>query len=134
MSTLLDRIEAIARVAHSGQYRRGGAPYISHPMAVMHRVKGEDAKAVALLHDILEDTEITAGWLLAKNIPIHIVYAVVAITKNRGEDYQKYLARVKANPLARMVKIEDMRHNLEDSPKPETAERYRKGIQYLLGN
>jgi (p)ppGpp synthase/HD superfamily hydrolase len=143
----IDQIELakeIASMAHQGQFRKGGEePYIIHPARVAKRVLKEfgnnfaDPKffvAVAWLHDSIEDSggKVTSGWLLYRGVNQAIVDAVVAITKVDGEEYEKYLARVKANKYARTVKIQDMLDNLSDSPSQRQIVKYAKGLQFLL--
>lgn len=129
--TLLEKAEQIARAAHAGQYRYGGEPYINHPLAVAAKVESEDAKAVALLHDVLEDTTIRASDLYNAGIPVHIVEAVLVLTKDDCEPYGAYLNRIKVNYLARVVKLADMEHNLADKPTVRAATKYRTGIRFL---
>lgn len=143
----IDQIELakeIASMAHQGQFQNGGEePYIVHPARVAKRVLKEFDNsfggaeffvAVAWLHDSIEDSggKVTSGWLLYRGVNQAIVDAVVAITKVDGEDYEKYLARVKANKYARTVKIQDMLDNLSDSPSQRQIVKYAKGLQFLL--
>jgi (p)ppGpp synthase/HD superfamily hydrolase len=130
----LIRVEAIARSAHAGQYRRDGVtPYIEHPKAVVARVKGDDkAEAVAWLHDVIEDTHETAASLLQQGVPGAVVEAVEVMTHRRGEEYQAYLERVKRNPLATKVKLADMQVNLSDSPTEKQIKKYERGLSFLL--
>lgn len=134
----------IASMAHEGQFRRDGEePYIVHPARVAKRVAKEfdnhieDSEffvAVAWLHDSIEDSDgkVHANWLLHKGVDPAIVDGVVAITKVDGEEYEKYLARVKANKYARTVKIQDMLDNLSSSPSQRQIVKYAKGLQFLL--
>jgi len=109
--TLDDAIQ-LARRAHEGQLDKGGRPYIGHPLRVMGRLTGDRERMVAVLHDVIEDTDITAGALTAAGCPPDIVTAVVAISKRPGEDQTTYLARVAANPLALAVKHADIADNM----------------------
>jgi (p)ppGpp synthase/HD superfamily hydrolase len=127
----------ISAQAHSGQFRKDGTtPYIEHIMAVVIRLTDEGADdntlAVALLHDTLEDApSFTAGRLRELGIPDNIIEAVEAITKRDGEDYDAYLERVKANPIASKVKIADMLSNLADTPSEKQKAKYAKGLKAL---
>ncbi|MCH6254955.1 hypothetical protein MLD52_00225 [Puniceicoccaceae bacterium K14] len=125
--------EKIARRAHKGQYRRNGmTPYIKHPQRIVKEISRDDhAKAVAWLHDVLEDTDVTADDLIAEGIPEVVVTAVQALTKQKGLSYQDYLQRVKSNKLARKVKIYDMLDNLADSPTERQIKKYLGGLMYL---
>jgi DNA-binding phage protein len=129
----------LAITAHRGQTDRAGAAYIEHPSYVAGLVETDEEKAVAWLHDVLEDTD-TSAETLAENFPARIVEAVTAITKIKGEDYNAYLARVKANPIARAVKLADLTHNMmiERIPAPtdkdhKRLEKYKRAYEELKG-
>lgn len=127
--------EQIARKAHGGQFRRDGVtPYISHPEAVAHELKSEGAEAVAVawLHDALEDTDMTPGCLRDAGMPESVIQAVCDLTHKRDESYADYLQRVKRNPLATKVKVEDMLHNLSDAPTKNQILKYADGLLTLL--
>jgi (p)ppGpp synthase/HD superfamily hydrolase len=109
--TLDDAIQ-LARRAHEGQLDMAGRPYIGHPLRVMGRLTGERERMVAVLHDVIEDTPVTAEDLTATGCPPDVVTAVVAISKNPGEEQTAYLARVAANPLALTVKRADIADNM----------------------
>jgi (p)ppGpp synthase/HD superfamily hydrolase len=138
-SIMLDELAfEIAKAAHAGQTDKAGLDYILHPQQVAAMVTTDEEKAVALLHDIIEDTEVTANDLLAKGLPDNIVEAVEALTKKSGQSYSDYLANVKKNGLATTVKLADLKHNsdlgrLEKVTKKDRdrAEKYRKAIAYL---
>lgn len=122
----------IAHDAHAGQFRRDGiTPYVTHPERVAQAVSPK-AKPVAWLHDVLEDCpRYSRKKLLLADLSEDIVDAVWLLTKVPGEDYMGYIGRVKANPLAREVKIADIGHNLSADPKPESVEKYRKALAVL---
>jgi (p)ppGpp synthase/HD superfamily hydrolase len=130
----------IATKAHAGQFRFDGiTPYIDHPKTVAAMFNDYSnvttayyLKTVAWLHDVLEDTKVTADDLLQAGIHWTAVEAVVALTKLPGEDYDAYLIRVKANFLARQVKIKDILHNLSDNPTKNQVKKYAKALQFLL--
>jgi (p)ppGpp synthase/HD superfamily hydrolase len=129
---LIGIAQAIAERAHSGQFRRDGiTPYIKHPQDVASRVETEEQKIVAVLHDTIEDTELTLDDLRAVGFPEEIVNAIAAMTKTEGQDYDQYLIGVKSDPLARVVKIADMNANLSDSPTERQIEKYHKGLAFL---
>jgi len=107
----------LAKKAHAGQKRKDKkTPYFEHVKEVASRVSGWDLKTVAILHDTIEDTKITAEFLLNKRFPKHVVAAVVALTKPK--DCKDYLAEVRRkvlpNKLARVVKISDNYANMRD--------------------
>jgi guanosine-3',5'-bis(diphosphate) 3'-pyrophosphohydrolase len=126
MSTLAKAV-CIANAAHVGQFDKGGLPYIMHPMRVMEAVEGEDAKIVAVLHDVLEDTDVTADDLAHDGFSETIITALEALTRRPGESYAAFIRRVAQNPLATVVKIADMRDNsnLARIPNPTDKDRAR---------
>lgn len=101
----------IAKKAHLGQKDKAGTDYILHPETVAGMVDSDIEKSVAYLHDVVEDTPITLEMLEAEGFPSEIIVAIDAITKRKGEDYEKYLQRVLENPIALRVKLADMLHN-----------------------
>jgi len=111
--SLLQRAIAIAAKAHEGQVDKAGNPYIEHPLFVMENVNSLDEKIVAVLHDAVEDSELTFEQLRSEGFSEVIVSAIAAITKIEGEAYTAYLERVMANPIALRVKIADVNHNLD---------------------
>ncbi|MCR3751762.1 HD domain-containing protein [Lentzea californiensis] len=111
MFTLEDAI-AIATSAHDGQVDKSGRPYIGHPLRVMTAVTGEHEQMAAVLHDVIEDTPVTADDLLAHGCPASVVDAVVALSHLPEEPQEDYLRRVAANPLALSVKRADISDNL----------------------
>lgn len=133
-NTLTSLALQIATNAHQGQTRRDGTtPYINHPMDVAKRVHhlGSDYVAVALLHDVLEDTDVTVKDLLDAGIPDNVVEAVTVLTKQRHEKYDDYLTRVKKNTLAYHVKLADMSSNLADSPTERQVRKYADAMLKL---
>jgi (p)ppGpp synthase/HD superfamily hydrolase len=131
----LDDLRKLAEKAHSGQYRRDGkTPYIEHIYAVENRVKhlGNKYRAVALAHDLFEDTKVSAYDLLTAGIEEDIVAAVQILTKHPSRSYFEYLKLVKVNELAKRVKIADMLSNLADSPTDNQIKKYAKGLDFLV--
>ena len=128
----------IATEAHKGQFDKAGVDYIEHPIYVASQVDSEEEKAVALLHDVIEDSSVTAEELQNAGLPETVVTAVQILSKKKGQDYQTYLKTVKSNPLARAVKLADLKHN-SDLSRLETItdkdlerlEKYKKAIDYL---
>src|SRR4051812_16247682 len=100
---LVSRAAELARIAHAGQFRRDGVtPYIRHPEAVASRVAGDPiAEAVAWLHDVLEDTDFTVEDLRERRMPAEVIAGVILLTKKGDLGYERYLSRIKADPLAR---------------------------------
>lgn len=138
---MLKRALDLAKEAHQGQRDKAGKPYIEHVQRVVESVDTIGAKIVAALHDVVEDTEVTLEQLrIEHKFPEHIVLAVDAITKRNDEEYFGYLARVKANPLARAVKTADLRDNmrldrLPDITEPDQSrlEKYQEAMRRLQG-
>ena len=129
------RAYALAQKAHAGQTRKDKkTPYFEHVKEVASRVSGWDLKTVAILHDTIEDTKVTALSLLDEGFPKQIVDAVVALTKPK--DCKNYLAEVRRkilpNKLARAVKISDNYANMRDrvSEWPKSAKARRKLHDY----
>ena len=112
---MLDRMLVIATNAHAGQFDRGGAPYILHPLRVMSFLKttDEELQCIALGHDVIEDTRVTYRDLADAGISTRVMDGIRALTKVPGETLEEYKARVFANPDAMQVKLCDLRHNTE---------------------
>lgn len=129
MSTQEAIARAIAEKAHAGQVDRCGAPYIDHPAHVASRVQGDAAKAVAWLHDVVEDTDVTLDDLREAGLSEEVVAGVAAMTHHEDEPYLDYVRRAKADPLARQVKLQDLLHNLDlgrfDTPTLKDVARVR---------
>lgn len=111
--TLLDTMLVRATTAHTGQFDKGGQPYILHPLAVMYLCNSDDEEllCIALGHDIIEDTDTTYADLRADGMTERILAGIQALTKLPGETAEDYKARVKANPDAVRVKMADLTHN-----------------------
>ena len=136
--SMVDLALSIARQAHEGQLDKAGVDYIEHPIYVASQVDTEEEKAVALLHDVIEDSSVTAEELLNAGLPETVVTAIQILSKKKGQDYQTYLENVKSNPLARVIKLADLKHNSDLSRLSsvtdkdlERFEKYKKAIDYL---
>ena len=136
--SMFDLALSIAKKAHKGQYDKAGVDYIEHPLFVASLVDTQEEKAVALLHDVLEDSPYTTEELILAGLPETVVSAVQILTKKKGQDYQQYLEHVKSNPIARRVKLADLKHNSDLSRLAtvtekdlERLEKYKKAIDYL---
>lgn len=131
---MYDRALELVTKAHAGQTDKIGQPYIGHPLAVAERVQSESARVVALLHDVVEDTPLTLSDLTAAGFAPEVVDAVDAMTKREGEQYDAYLARVAACPLAKEVKLADLAHNTDPARlsalDDATRERLKKKYDY----
>lgn len=135
----LDAAVTLATAAHAGQTDKAGAPYIGHPLRVMARVEGDDARMVAVLHDVLEDTSVTAEQLLALGCPEYVVAAVVALSKRPGESLDESMRRVAEHPLAVVVKHADLDDNtdparvaaLPNDVADQLRDKYRRSRELL---
>lgn len=109
---LVEHSLALALAAHKGQKDKAGQPYILHPLRIMSKMQTPEEMSAALLHDVLEDSDMTAEELLAESIPKCVVEAVSCLTKIRNESYDCFIERVLTNDLATKVKIADIEDNL----------------------
>lgn len=137
MSTI-ERAITIAVQAHEGQIDKAGVPYILHPLRVMLGVSTNEERIAAVLHDVVEDSEWTLEQLEAEGFSNDIIEAIDALTKRTGEDYQAFVLRAGANPIARKVKLADLADNSDiariANPTErdyERLEKYRKAIAIL---
>jgi (p)ppGpp synthase/HD superfamily hydrolase len=130
-SETLERAIEIAVRAHSGRRypaREGErGPYVLHLFRVMLAVEGWEARSAAVLHDVIEDTPVTAARLREQGIPPAVVDAVVALTHREEDTYEAYIEALAPNDLARQVKLADLADNLATNlalrPSPENAAR-----------
>ncbi len=129
METLETIAKQIAIKAHQGQFDKADQPYITHPEFVASQVTGDEAKAVAWLHDVVEDTPVTFDDLRAAGLSENVIAGIDAITKREGEDYETYLERVAANPLARAVKLADLTHNMDTRRLKVITEKTKERLE-----
>lgn len=117
---LIQRAYATAVFAHHGQMRQGGGCYLNHPLRVALKVRalGEETIIAALLHDVLEDSTITAANLREFGFSEAVVSAVISVTKREGEPYEDAIARAAADVIGRRVKLAD---NYDNSSASELA-------------
>ena len=101
-----------ALTAYAGKVDKGGKPYILHPLRLMAQLHDTEGQCVALLHDVIEDSDITADDLRLDGFPESVVSAVEALTKRQGEAYETFIERVRPHPLARRIKLLDIEDNL----------------------
>lgn len=130
---LADKAFEWAASAHQGQVDKIGEPYLGHPKrvarAVYEATGSDEATAVAWLHDVVEDSPVTLDQLRGTGFPERVVEAVDAISKRKGESFADYYERVKANPLALVVKWHDVADNADPrrlaKVAPDTQDRLR---------
>ena len=104
----------LAYEAHHGQFDKSGIPYILHPVHLAEQMDDEISCCVALLHDTVEDTDITLEDL-ARRFPAEVVEAVSLLTHREGVPYFDYVRAIKSNPVAVRVKLADLAHNGDQS-------------------
>ena len=126
INTKLTRLASkIAYKAHEGQTDKAGVPYIFHPIHIAEQMDSEESCVVALLHDVIEDSDITLE-ILSKYFNDDIIAALRVLTKKENDDYVMYIKRVKTNKLAAKVKIKDLEHNRDLTRLDEVTDKDRK--------
>ena len=124
LKIILDRAKAIATSVHEGQVDKAGKPYIEHPMRVMNMGKTVEEKIAGFLHDVVEDSDWTFEMLEKEGIPKDVMDALRCVTKlSEDEDYDHFIERVKTNPLAVKVKLNDLKDNMDITRLGEVTEK-----------
>ena len=143
MSTLERAIE-IAVVAHKGTCDKAGAPYVLHPLRLMFAVDDPEAKIVAVLHDVVEDSKPPNRWgleeLKAEGFSDAVLAALDCVTTRADESYDAFIDRILPNPIAREVKLADVTDNMNIARLgPEISDKdvarlrkYRRALARLL--
>ena len=132
MSTLQRAIE-IATEAHQGQFDKAGRDYIGHPLRVMEMGKTEEEKIVGVLHDVIEDTDWTFERLAEEGFSDEVIAALRCVTKiSENENYDDFIDRVKKNPLAVAVKINDLTDNMDIRRLPYLSDKDVKSLKKYL--
>ena len=126
--------------AHKDQIDKSGMPYVFHPFHLAEQMTDELTTVTALLHDVVEDTPYTMDDLRRMGFPEEVLAALRLLTHNDGLPYLDYVARLKSNPIARAVKLADLRHNSDltrldhvDEKALQRAKKYQKAIELLEG-
>jgi len=126
--------------AHKDQVDKSGMPYVFHPFHLAEQMKDENTTIVALLHDVIEDTEYTVDDLISMGFNTEIIDALKLMTHEDAMPYMEYVTQIKKNPVAMAVKMADLRHNSDlsrldivDAKAHERAEKYKKAIELLQG-
>ena len=124
--------------AHKNQVDKSGMPYVYHPFHLAEQMNDELSTCVALLHDVAEDSDITLDDLKRQGFSENVLAAVDAMTHREGETYMDFIKRLSVNEIARHVKIQDIRNNMDLSriPSPTDAdfariEKYKKAYAIL---
>jgi (p)ppGpp synthase/HD superfamily hydrolase len=129
----LHRAIEIATEAHKGQHDKSGKDYIGHPLRVMEMGKTEDEKIVGVLHDVVEDSEWTFEMLEAEGFSEEVIAALRCVTKiSEKESYDDFIERVKKNPLAVAVKINDLTDNMDIRRLPYLSDKDVKRLKKYL--
>ena len=120
--------------AHKEQVDKSGMPYVFHPFHLAQQMDDEYSTVVALLHDVVEDSEITLDEL-AKEFPSEIIEAIALMTHDSSVEYFDYIKEIKKNVLARKVKLADLKHNSDKSRLDVVTEkdevRYQKYLKAM---
>jgi (p)ppGpp synthase/HD superfamily hydrolase len=134
----LDHAIAIAIKAHAGQVDKAGQPYILHLLRVMLKFESEDERIVAVMHDVVEDSEVTFYNLNKEGFSGKVVEAIECLTKRKNEDYESFIMRLSKNSIAKKIKIEDIRDNLDLNRLHKITEKdlqridkYHRALQLL---
>ena len=138
---MLNKAIDIATKAHSGQVDKAGQPYITHPLRVMSMGATDDEKIVGVLHDVVEDSDWTFDRLAAEGYSTEVIKALRCVTKlSESESYDKFIERIKANPLAVKVKLNDLTDNMDirrlayiSEKDVKRLRKYLKAYKQLLG-
>lgn len=124
--------------AYRGKRDKAGQAYVLHPLRLMAKMQDEISQVVSLLHDVIEDSDVTAEDLRADGFPEVVIEAVVALTRQAGESYMAFIERLKPNELARKVKLADIEDNLNvlrlvelNEQDLRRVQKYHKAWHYL---
>ncbi len=124
--------------AHKDQVDKSGLPYVFHPFHLAEQMTDELTTVAALLHDVVEDAPYTLADLRKMGFPEDVLAALALLTHDDEMPYLDYVARLKSNPIARAVKLADLRHNSDltrldyvDQRALQRVEKYQKGIELL---
>ena len=124
--------------AHKDQTDKSGIPYVFHPIHLAEQMKDEDTTVVALLHDVVEDTDYTLEDLAAMGFNDRVIAAIKVMTHDKRVPYMDYIAEIKKDPIARVVKMADLRHNGDitrmdhvDEKALDRVEKYRQAFLLL---
>lgn len=126
--------------AHKDQTDKTGLPYVFHPFHLAEQMTTEEAVVCALLHDVVEDTDYTLSDLAEMGYPATVIDALTLLTHDSSVPYMDYVKEIAPNPIARAVKMADLRHNSDLSRMDEheidewalkRTEKYRTALRYL---
>ncbi|BCZ46284.1 hypothetical protein psyc5s11_23510 [Clostridium gelidum] len=129
MNELLERAIKLAKKYHEGQFDKGGSPYIEHPLRVMAGVESIEEKILAVLHDVLEDCDVSREQLIDEGIPEYLVEKLEILCKGKNEKYFDYIDRIKADELTINVKLSDLKDNMNLKRLKEVTEKDLKRLE-----
>lgn len=139
---LTQKAMLLAYDAHHGQLDKGGVPYIFHPIHLAEQMPDELTTIVALLHDVVEDTDLTLDDL-AHDFPPAVIDALRLLTHTPGTNYLDYVRTLRDNPIAATVKRADLLHNsdearlalclISEAKKNRLRQKYQKALTLLEG-
>lgn len=137
-TNLTKKAMKVAFDAHKNQVDKNGIPYIYHPVHLAEQMTDESTICVALLHDVVEDTDMTFEQLADEGFTDEIIDALRLMTHDEAVPYMEYVEKIKTNPIATTVKLADLRHNSDltrldtvNEKALERAEKYKKAIELL---
>lgn len=137
-TTMTKKALKICFNAHVNQVDKAGIPYVFHPFHLAEQMDTEESVCVALLHDVVEDTNITFEDLIEEGFNADIINALKLLTHIDDIPYMTYVTNIKNNPLAKKVKLADLKHNSDLSRLdlsvdniPPKIELYKEAIRYL---
>jgi len=129
MNELLERAIKLAEKYHEGQFDKGEHPYIEHPLRVMNGVESTEEKILAVLHDVLEDCNVSKEQLINDGIPEYLVEKLEILCKGKNEKYFDYIDRIKVTQLTINVKLSDLRDNMNLERLKEVTEKDLKRLE-----
>ena len=129
MNQLLEKAIKLAEKYHEGQFDKGGTSYIEHPLRVMTEVESIEEKILAVLHDVLEDCDVSREQLIKDGIPEYLVEKLEILSKGKNEKYFDYIDRVKTTSLTTNVKLSDLKDNMNLERLKEVTEKDMKRLE-----
>ena len=123
----------LAHKVHENQFRRNNIPYLIHPLRVSNSFSDYTKKTIAILHDVVEDSNISIDELSAE-FPVEITDILVLMTKIEGEEYGDYIKRISKNVVATEIKLADIADNLSDEPSEKQIIKYTLALETLINN
>ncbi len=115
--------------AHRDQTDKSGMPYVFHPVHLAEQMTDEYTVTVALLHDVVEDTDITFEDITSMGFPAEVTDALKLLTHDDAVEYMDYVAKIKHNPIAKAVKLADLSHNSDTSRLDVVDEKALKRVE-----